>query len=120
MILEGTVSNVAAFGCFVDVGIHQDGLVHVTAMAKTFVKDPRSIAKPGDIVTVKVMAVDVPRKRISLSMRLDDPIEAEVPGTNVRPKPQAMRPQREERGASGSNPFAEAFAKAGLQGSARR
>jgi uncharacterized protein len=72
MILEGAVTNVAAFGAFVDIGVHQDGLVHISAMSKTFVKDPRSIAKPGDIVRVKVMEVDVARKRIALSMRLDD------------------------------------------------
>lgn len=72
MVLEGVVTNVAAFGAFVDVGVHQDGLVHVSAMSKTFVKDPREVAKPGDIVKVKVLDVDVPRKRISLTLRLDD------------------------------------------------
>jgi uncharacterized protein len=72
MVLEGVVTNVAAFGAFVDVGVHQDGLVHVSAMAKTFVKDPREVVKPGDIVRVKVIDLDKPRKRISLSLRLDD------------------------------------------------
>ncbi|MGA5146780.1 Tex family protein [Streptomyces griseoincarnatus] len=72
MILEGVVTNVAAFGAFVDVGVHQDGLVHVSAMSKTFVKDPRDVVKPGDIVKVKVLDVDIPRKRISLTLRLDD------------------------------------------------
>ncbi|TSB19581.1 Tex family protein [Streptomyces benahoarensis] len=72
MILEGVVTNVAAFGAFVDVGVHQDGLVHVSAMSKTFVKDPREVVKPGDIVRVKVLDVDIPRKRISLTLRLDD------------------------------------------------
>jgi protein Tex len=72
MILEGVVTNVAAFGAFVDIGVHQDGLVHISAMSKTFVKDPRSVAKPGDIVRVKVLEVDAQRKRIGLSMRLDD------------------------------------------------
>ncbi|MGW2278003.1 Tex family protein [Streptomyces sp. NPDC001770] len=72
MVLEGVVTNVAAFGAFVDVGVHQDGLVHVSAMSRTFVKDPRDVVKPGDIVKVKVMDVDVPRKRISLTLRLDD------------------------------------------------
>jgi uncharacterized protein len=72
MVLEGVVTNVAAFGAFVDVGVHQDGLVHVSAMARQFVKDPREIVKPGDVVKVKVMDVDVGRKRISLSLRLDD------------------------------------------------
>lgn len=72
MILEGVVTNVAAFGAFVDVGVHQDGLVHVSAMSKTFVKDPRDVVKPGDIVRVKVLDVDIPRKRISLTLRLED------------------------------------------------
>ena len=74
MVLEGVVTNVAAFGAFIDIGVHQDGLVHVSAMAKTFVKDPRSIVKPGDIVRVKVLDVDRPRKRIALTLRLDDEV----------------------------------------------
>jgi protein Tex len=74
MVLEGVVTNVAAFGAFVDVGVHQDGLVHVSAMARRFVKDPREVVKPGDVVKVKVMDVDVGRKRISLTLRLDDDI----------------------------------------------
>jgi len=72
MVLEGIVSNVAAFGAFVDVGVHQDGLVHVSVMARRFVKDPREIVKPGDVVKVKVLDVDEARKRISLTLRLDD------------------------------------------------
>ena len=80
MILEGVVTNVAAFGAFVDVGVHQDGLVHVSAMSRNFVKDPREVAKPGDIVKVKVLDVDVPRKRIGLTMRLDDAAEPRKPG----------------------------------------
>jgi uncharacterized protein len=80
MILEGAVTNVAAFGAFVDIGVHQDGLVHVSAMAKTFVKDPRQIVKPGDIVRVKVLDVDKPRKRIALTLRLDDEV-GRTPGS---------------------------------------
>nr|WP_304441399.1 Tex family protein [Kineosporia sp. R_H_3] len=76
MVLEGVVTNVAAFGAFVDVGVHQDGLVHVSAMSRTFVKDPREVVKPGDVVKVKVLEVDVARQRIGLTLRLDD----EVPG----------------------------------------
>ncbi|GGK98085.1 RNA-binding transcriptional accessory protein [Planomonospora parontospora subsp. parontospora] len=72
MLLEGVVTNVAAFGAFVDVGVHQDGLVHVSAMSRTFVKDPREVVKPGDVVRVKVLDVDIPRKRISLTLRLED------------------------------------------------
>jgi uncharacterized protein len=76
MILEGTVTNVAAFGAFVDIGVHQDGLVHISAMSKTFIKDPREVVKPGDIVKVKVLEVEVARKRIALTLRLDDEIGA--------------------------------------------
>ncbi|WP_445147389.1 Tex family protein [Dyella sp. Tek66A03] len=79
MVLEGRVTNVAAFGAFVDIGVHQDGLVHVSALSHTFVKDPRDAVKAGDIVKVKVMEVDLPRQRIGLSMRLDD-----EPGQQVR------------------------------------
>ncbi|MDP1519803.1 Tex family protein [Porticoccus litoralis] len=72
MTLEGTVTNVTNFGAFVDIGVHQDGLVHISALAERFVKDPREVVKTGDIVTVKVMEVDIPRKRIGLSMRMSD------------------------------------------------
>ena len=90
MVLEGVVSNVAAFGAFVDIGVHQDGLVHISALSDTFVKDPRDVVKAGDIVKVKVIEVDVARKRIALTRRLDD-----VPGQATRrPGP------REERGST--------------------
>ena len=72
MVLEGVVTNVAAFGAFVDIGVHQDGLVHVSAMSRKFVSDPREVVRPGDVVRVKVLGVDVARKRISLTLRLDD------------------------------------------------
>ena len=72
MVLEGVVTNVAAFGAFVDIGVHQDGLVHVSAMSRTFVSDPRSVVKSGDVVRVKVLSVDIARHRISLTLRLDD------------------------------------------------
>ena len=78
MVLEGAVTNVAAFGAFVDIGVHQDGLVHISAMSKTFVKDPREVVKPGDIVRVKVLEVDKPRKRIALTLRLDDEVGAKA------------------------------------------
>ncbi|MFD2025932.1 Tex family protein [Promicromonospora aerolata] len=80
MVLEGQVTNVAAFGAFVDVGVHQDGLVHVSAMSKNFVNDPREVVKSGDIVKVKVMDVDLPRKRIALTLRLDDEVGADAGG----------------------------------------
>ena len=72
MMLEGTVTNVTNFGAFVDIGVHQDGLVHVSALADKFVEDPHDVVKPGDIVKVKVLEVDLDRKRISLTMRMDD------------------------------------------------
>jgi uncharacterized protein len=72
MTLEGVITNVTNFGAFVDVGVHQDGLVHISALANTFVKDPHTVVKTGDVVKVKVMEVDVKRRRIGLSMRLDD------------------------------------------------
>ena len=72
MVLEGTVTNVTNFGAFVDIGVHQDGLVHISALAEKFVRDPRDVVKAGDIVRVKVMEVDAARKRIGLSMRLGD------------------------------------------------
>ncbi|MFN2362135.1 MAG: Tex family protein [Marinobacter sp.] len=72
MVLEGSVTNVTNFGAFVDIGVHQDGLVHISALSNTFIKDPREVVKAGDIVKVKVMDVDIPRKRIALSMRMDD------------------------------------------------
>ncbi|WP_030686726.1 Tex family protein [Streptomyces globisporus] len=97
MVLEGVVTNVAAFGAFVDVGVHQDGLVHVSAMSKTFVKDPRDVVKPGDVVKVKVVDVDIPRKRISLTLRLDD--EAGAGGQGGAPR--RDRGERGERGERG-------------------
>ena len=80
MILEGIISNVTDFGAFVDIGVHQDGLVHISAMADKFVNNPRDLVKTGDLVKVKIMAVDLPRKRITLSMRLDDdPCQSDPP-----------------------------------------
>ncbi|MFG1745120.1 Tex family protein [Micromonospora chalcea] len=97
MVLEGVVTNVAAFGAFVDVGVHQDGLVHVSAMSHTFVKDPRDVVKSGDVVKVRVLDVDVPRKRISLTLRLDD----EAPAGGGRP---AGGDGRRDRGGQGGGP----------------
>ncbi|MGR6860369.1 Tex family protein [Aliivibrio salmonicida] len=89
MILEGVVSNVANFGAFVDIGVHQDGLVHISALSDTFVSDPREVVKAGDIVKVKVMEVDAQRKRIALTMRLND-----TPGEDNRPQRQSNKPQQ--------------------------
>jgi uncharacterized protein len=105
MVLEGQVTNVAAFGAFVDVGVHQDGLVHVSALSRTYVKDPREVVKPGDIVKVKVLNVDVARKRISLTLRLDDdtagvaePKRQGAPA--AQPQPPERSGPRETRGAA--------------------
>ena len=87
MILEGCVTNVTDFGAFVDIGVHQDGLVHISAMAKGFVRHPREKVKTGELIKVKVMAVDRERRRISLSMRLDDPL----PGAGEQPDRPAKR-----------------------------
>lgn len=92
MVLEGAVTNVTNFGAFVDVGVHQDGLVHISALSNQFVKDPREVVKAGDIVKVKVMEVDGPRKRIALSMRLDD-----TPGE----KTSTSGGKREQKGSAG-------------------
>ncbi|GAA1143530.1 Tex family protein [Kitasatospora gansuensis] len=99
MVLEGVVTNVAAFGAFVDVGVHQDGLVHVSALSKNFVKDPREVVKPGDIVKVRVVTVDVPRKRIGLTLRLDDEVGQAAPRERDRD-----REQNRDRGRGGSKP----------------
>ena len=127
MQLEGVVTNVAAFGAFVDIGVHQDGLVHISAMAKRFVKNPRDIVKPGDVVRVKVLEVDIPRQRISLTLRLDDEV-AGVAGTPApskarrtpakgsgksRGRPRDTQP-RERRGERSEGALADALRRAGL------
>ena len=112
MILEGTVTNVAAFGAFVDIGVHQDGLVHISAMSKTFIKDPREVVKPGDIVKVKVLDVEVARKRIALTLRLDDetaqggrPAEAASRARFTRPRsPRSHRASRRRTRAAARSP----------------
>ena len=125
MVLEGTVTNVAAFGAFVDIGVHQDGLVHISAMSKDFVKDPRAVVKPGDIVRVEVLEVDKARKRIALSLRLDDEVGSRTDRAG-RPAPRndgdrslsrgpsrdAATAQREDRGGA----LADALRRAGLAG----
>ncbi|MFG6740795.1 Tex family protein [Burkholderia pseudomallei] len=91
MVLEGVVTNVAAFGAFVDIGVHQDGLVHVSAMSTKFIKDPHEIVKAGQVVKVKVLDVDVKRQRISLTMRLDDDAAPSAPGNRGGAERDAMR-----------------------------
>ncbi|CAE6879575.1 accessory protein [Vibrio sp. B1FLJ16] len=122
MILEGVVSNVANFGAFVDIGVHQDGLVHISALTDRFVSDPREVVKAGDIVKVKVMEVDVQRKRIALSMRLsDEPGQDNRSQRSAAPRrndQKARQPRRDNASnqASGNSAmggaFAAAFAKA--------
>ncbi|MFF8474074.1 Tex family protein [Streptomyces sp. NPDC015414] len=103
MVLEGVVTNVAAFGAFVDIGVHQDGLVHVSAMSKTFVKDPRDVVKPGDIVKVKVLDVDIPRKRIALTLRLDDEAapQGQGQGGGRQQRGGGARPPQQRQGGQG-------------------
>src|SRR5690606_24565526 len=96
MMLEGTVTNVAAFGAFVDIGVHQDGLVHVSQLADRFVKDPHEVVKPGDVVRVRVLEVDVKRKRIALSMRRDGGGAAPGPRGPASGADKASRPRRDD------------------------
>ncbi|MET0378198.1 MAG: Tex family protein, partial [Spongiibacteraceae bacterium] len=128
MILEGTVTNVTAFGAFVDIGVHQDGLVHISALSNTFIKDPREVVKAGDIVRAKVMEVDVPRKRIALSLRLDDVpgkqrggekrgaeakgMSAEKHNRNEARRNDGSRDKNGRDAPAGNNAFAAAFAAA--------
>ena len=125
MVLEGVVSNVAAFGAFVDIGVHQDGLVHISCLADRYVKDPREVVKAGDVVKVRVLEVDVARKRIALTRRLDDEIPAargamapqapsrSEPRQHAAPRPRDGRPTREvPASAPANNALAAAFAKA--------
>jgi uncharacterized protein len=122
MVLEGVVTNVTNFGAFVDVGVHQDGLVHISAMRAGFVKDPRDVVKAGDVVRVKVMEIDLQRQRIGLSMRLDDipgesrPPKGESSGGTSRGKPRERGPRRgEDDTRPAGNALADALAKAGLR-----
>lgn len=115
MILQGTVTNVTDFGAFVDIGVHQDGLVHISSLSDQFVKDPREVVKTGDIVKVKVMSVDIARKRIGLSMRLSDEPEAETqPKMNKVGKTQSNKKgfANKAKQPEGQSAFAAAFAKA--------
>lgn len=113
MILEGTVTNVTNFGAFVDIGVHQDGLVHISSLSDKFVEDPHQVVKTGNIVKVKVLEVDVPRKRIALTMRLDESV---VKNDSKSDRTLSARPrgnmQREARNSRGNNVMGNAFADA--------
>ena len=116
MVLEGTVTNVAQFGAFVDIGVHQDGLVHVSQLANRYVADARSVVKVGDVVRVRVLEVDVARRRIALSLRLD----AEAPNaTGARSGPGSQRPRHTARGPQAAAPTALAAAFARVQAGRR-
>jgi protein Tex len=127
MILEGVVTNVAAFGAFVDIGVHQDGLVHVSAMSRSFVSNPRDVVKPGDIVRVKVLSVDVARKRISLTLRLEDDLERDATRSSRTPRDRGGRDKasggRDKasggRGGESAGAMADALRRAGLAGGTR-
>ena len=121
MELEGVVTNVTNFGAFVDVGVHQDGLVHISALSDRFVKDPAEVVKTGDIVKVKVMEVDVARRRIGLSMRMSDKAEERVEARQqvraekpvARGKPQKTnKPGNRPRKKESAGTFADLFANA--------
>lgn len=122
MILEGVITNVTNFGAFVDVGVHQDGLIHISALSDKFVSDPREVVKAGDIVKVKVMEVDLQRKRIGMSMRLNDEPGAEKPTRQSRPQADRRQENRPRSNHSDRNQnntdsafggaFAAAFANA--------
>ena len=118
LILEGVVTNVAAFGAFVDIGVHQDGLVHVSAMSRNFVKDPREVVKPGDVVRVKVLDVDIARKRISLTLRLEDDHTTPAPAQGAKGRDQQAREQRKPASRPAPAPvnsaMADALRRAGL------
>jgi uncharacterized protein len=118
MILEGTVSNVAQFGAFIDLGVHQDGLVHVSQLSHKFVNDAREIVKTGDIVKVRVVEVDVARKRIGLSMRLDAAPARREGGEGRENRFEPARGQRQQRAPEAPSAMASAFAK--LQGQGKR
>ncbi len=114
MILEGVVTNVAAFGAFVDIGVHQDGLVHISALSHNFVKDPHSVVKAGQVVKVKVVEVDPKRKRIALTMRLDDaptPAGAKPQQRGDRTDAARLATQQRREPVASSNAMAAAFAK---------
>jgi len=122
MVLEGTVTNVAAFGAFVDVGVHQDGLVHVSALANRFVSDPREVVKSGQVVRVKVLEADPERKRISLTLRLDDEPSSGGAGSGAASSGKSGgRPQNQERGRnqSGGRGGSPSTGRGGSQGSER-
>ena len=111
MVLQGVVTNVTNFGAFVDIGVHQDGLVHISALSNTFVKDPREVVKAGDVVKVKVMDVDVQRKRIALTMRLEDkPSEKSSDIKRDAPRRKKQKPQTQE--SFGNSAMADALAQA--------
>ena len=119
MVLEGTVTNVTHFGAFVDIGVHQDGLVHISALSDRFIDDPRSVVKAGDIVTVKVMSVDIPRKRVGLSMRLDDePEQPDAPGSTASAAPRKPARSSRQGGQRQGNQQSEPPAAMGALGAA--
>lgn len=123
MTLDGVVTNVAAFGAFVDVGVHQDGLVHVSAMANRFISDPHEVVKSGQVVKVKVLEADPERKRIALTLRLDDePVgeprnsrpEKHRPGRGAATPRAAKPPAARPPAAPANSAMADALKKAGL------
>jgi uncharacterized protein len=109
MVLEGTVTNVAAFGAFVDIGVHQDGLVHVSQLSDSFVKDPHAVVKAGDVVRVRVVEVDVARKRIGLTMKSDGGTSARDASREWEPVAKPARGPMQAGSQGGGNAFADAL-----------
>ena len=111
MILEGVVTNVTNFGAFVDIGVHQDGLVHISAMSEKFVKDPHQVVKAGDVIKVKVMSVDIPRRRIGLSMRIADDARDQSREMKRESKPGPRRSNKTKTTQKPAGAMAQAFAR---------
>jgi protein Tex len=112
IIMEGSVTNVTNFGAFVDIGVHQDGLVHISALSDKFVDDPRTVVKAGDIVKVKVVEVDIPRKRIALSMRLDDPAAPKTDNRKFANERSVNNTKKQHSSSMSNNVMGNAFATA--------
>jgi uncharacterized protein len=108
MQLEGVVTNVTNFGAFIDIGVHQDGLVHISALSDKFVKDPREVVKAGDIVKVKVLEVDIPRKRVALTLRMGDALPAKAAAAPV----QRVRPNQSTAPEPAGGALADALKRA--------
>ncbi|WP_141700027.1 S1 RNA-binding domain-containing protein, partial [Candidatus Marithrix sp. Canyon 246] len=103
MVLEGIITNVTNFGAFVDIGVHHDGLIHISALSNSFIKDPRDVVKAGDVVKVKILEIDLKRKRIGLSMYLEEKPRVAKKVATATKKPKRKKPQRKNNKKSASS-----------------